>query len=324
MNIQDQVYGIVEIREPILLGLINSPTLQRLKDIDQAGYSEPYFPGKYSRFEHSVGVCLLLRKYKASLEEQIAGLIHDVSHSAFSHCIDYVLASDSAEKNAHQDNIFDAYVRKSEIPALLEAYSFDINYILDDTHFPLKEKELPDLCADRIDYSLRTACAFGEIEDANYFLNALETRNGTWIFKNFETAKAYAELFLKLNTNYWSGIATALMFQTVGEYLQYALSKGYISEVDLYTTDASVLSKIARHHADDEQLSLLFDRMNNKVPHKNNPHDFERDILCKSRVVDPLCRHNGEIKRVSHVDPNWGEILKEESKPKHHFLKFEH
>ena len=323
MNIHDRVYGAVEVREPVLLDLINNPTLQRLKDIDQGGYSEPYFPGKYSRFEHSVGVCLLLGKYGTPLEEQIAGLIHDVSHSAFSHCIDYVLASDSAEKNAHQDNIFDAYVRKSEIPALLKAYGFDVEYILDDTHFPLKEKELPNLCADRIDYSLRTACAFGEIKDADYFLNALETENRNWIFKNFEIAKEYVELYLKLNTNYWSGIATALMFQTVGEYLLYALSKEHISEMDLYTTDALVLSKIARHHADDKQLSLLFDRMNNKVAYKNDHHDFESEILCKSRVVDPLCRHNGEIKRVSHVDPSWGEILKEESKPKHYFLKFE-
>lgn len=76
MNIKDRVYGDVEISEPVLLEIINSPTLQRLKDIDQAGYFEPYFPGTcHSRFEHSVGVCSLLKKYGAPIEEQIAGLI---------------------------------------------------------------------------------------------------------------------------------------------------------------------------------------------------------------------------------------------------------
>ena len=38
MIIKDRVYGETEILEPVLLEIINSPTLQRLKDIDQAGY----------------------------------------------------------------------------------------------------------------------------------------------------------------------------------------------------------------------------------------------------------------------------------------------
>jgi hypothetical protein len=152
MQYTDRVYGASEIVEPVILELIACPTLQRLKEIDQAGYLEPYFPGaSHSRFEHSVGVYLLLKNYGAPLDEQIAGLIHDVSHSAFSHCIDYVLAEGDIEKQGHQDNVFDDFVRKSEIPSILEKYGFDISRVLDDANFPLKEKDLPDLCADRID-----------------------------------------------------------------------------------------------------------------------------------------------------------------------------
>ena len=33
---------------------------------------------------------LLIKKLGGSVEEQIAGLLHDVSHTAFSHVIDYV------------------------------------------------------------------------------------------------------------------------------------------------------------------------------------------------------------------------------------------
>jgi HD superfamily phosphohydrolase len=330
MHYDDRVYGEAVITEPVVLDLINCSTLQRLKDIDQAGYRPLWVkPGvetgeyDHSRFAHSVGVYLLLRSYNASLEEQIAGLIHDVSHSAFSHCIDYVLDTGSQQAHTHQDNVFDEFVRKSEIPEILRSYDLNLDYILDDGNFPLKEKDLPDLCADRIDYSLRTAVIFEEIPDGNYFLNNLTAENGAWIFKDFEIAKKYAELFLKLNIDYYSGLPSAQMFRTVGDYLRHALSSGYITEADLYTTDKIVLDKIAPHIASDPRLELLFERMNKRIGFRNDPEDFDGTVFCKSRVVDPLCRHLGKVARVSEIDPNWGGVLKKESRPKEYFLKFD-
>ena len=324
MKYTDRVYGNFEITEPVILELINSPTLQRLKEIDQAGYFGPHFPGTaHSRFEHSIGDYLLLKNFGAPIEEQIAGLIHDVSHSAFSHCIDYVLDAGSEKEHNHQDNVFDDYVRKSEIPEILKKYNLDLDYILDDKNFPLKENDLPDLCSDRIDYSLRTATVFKEIENGKFFTDNLTTKNGKWIFKDFESAKKYAELFLKLNTNYYSGIQSAVMFRTVGDYLRYALSKGYISETDLYTTDKIVLSKIEHYIGNDPKLKLLFERMNNKIGYRNDKNNYDGKVFCKSRVVDPLCLYNGEIKKVSEIEPSWSDIIKQESKPKEYFLKFD-
>lgn len=323
MKILDRVYGEFDISEPVLLDLLNSPSLLRLKDIDQAGYPEPHFKGWHSRYEHSVGVCLLLKKYGASTEEQIAGLIHDVSHSAFSHCIDYVLAKGTERDQSHQDNVFDEYVRKSTLPSILEKHGMNMDYVLNDAHFPLKEKSLPDLCADRIDYSLREAIIFGEIKDANYFLENLTAANGRWVFKNFEAAKRYAELFSKLSDVYYAGFPTAIMFRTVGDYLRYALIKDYISESDLYTTDAVLLEKIAHHHKKDEHLAMLFERMNMKIPICNNPNDYDAEVFCKSRAVDPLCYFNGAVLRISDIEPQWKTIVSDGLKPKHYFLKFE-
>jgi len=323
MIYEDRIYGKIEITEPVILGLINSPSMQRLKDIDQAGYFEPHFPGiSCTRFEHSLGVYVLLKKYSASIDEQIAGLIHDVSHSAFSHCIDYVLDIGSGEKHDHQDNIFDEFVRKSEIPEILKKYNLNLNYILDDENFPLKEKDLPDLCADRIDYSLRTAIIIKEIENGKYFIDNLLVEDQKWIFKNFESAEKYAKLFLKLNTDYYAGLPSAVMFRTVGDYLRYALSKNYISESDLYTTDKIILKKIEPYIKIDSMLGLLFDRMNNKICFENNPNDYDGRVFCKSRVVDPLCLHNGKIQRVSDIDSGWKRVVAEESKPKEYFIKF--
>lgn len=332
MKYTDRVYGEFEITEPVILEIINGPSLQRLKGIDQAGYrplwAKPDIKvGKYdhTRFAHSLGVYFLLRKYGASLEEQIAGLIHDVSHSAFSHCIDYVLDSGSETEHDHQDNLFDDFIRKTEIPDIIKKYGLDLEYILDDENFPLKEKGLPDLCADRVDYSLKTAVIFSELneKDKGYFLENLDTENNNWVFKNFESAKKYAELFLRLNQVYYAGLSSAIMFRAVGDCLKYALQKGYISEADLYTTDKIVLEKIKMFLNKDEKLKLLWERMNNKVKVGNNPNNYDAQVFCKSRIVNPLFRDNGILKRVSEAEPRWNDIIKQESKPKQYFLKFE-
>lgn len=331
MKYIDRVYGKFEINEPVVLELIQSKSLQRLKEIDQGGY-RPFWinpeanVGEYdhSRFAHSVGVYLLLKKYGASLEEQLAGLIHDVSHSAFSHCIDYILDVGSEKEHNHQDNVFEEFIKNTEIPQILEKYRFDPDYITDDSHFPLKEKNLPDLCADRIDYSFKTAVIFGELNerDKNYLLDNLAAENNNWFFKNLKSDKKYAELFLKLNTDYYSGLNSTVMFRTVGDCLRYALQKGYISEADLYQTDKFVIDKIKGYLNKDERLNLLFDRMNNKSKVINDPNDYEASVFCKSRVVDPLFKSGNELKRVSNADPKWIDIINRESIPKQYFLKF--
>ena len=43
MKYTDRIYGESKITEPVILKLINSQALQRLKEIDQAGYFEPSF-----------------------------------------------------------------------------------------------------------------------------------------------------------------------------------------------------------------------------------------------------------------------------------------
>ena len=332
MIYQDRIYGEIEIKEPVILELVNSKPIQRLKHIEQGGhpltyYNPRHFPIsdiKHDRFEHSLGVYCLLNKFGASLEEQIAGLIHDVSHATFSHCIDYVLDAGSQKEQNHQDNIFKNFVRKSEVPEILRKYNFETDYITNEHNFPLLEKPLPDLCADRLDYSLRTAMIFREItkEEFSYLLGNLTAMDNEWVFSNFESAKKYAELFLKMNTFYFAGINSAVMFRTVGDVLKHALEKGYISESDLYTTDEEVLNKV-KQNLNDERLNLLFDRMENKIKFENSPQNYDVRVFCKSRIVDPLFKEDDEIKRISDTDNDWKEILEREMQPKEYFIKFE-
>ena len=91
MEYTDKIYGKIKIDEPVINDLIASEPLQRLKAVNQYGASFYRFPHlTTNRFEHSVGVYYILKRLGASVEEQIAGLLHDVPHTAFSHVSDIV------------------------------------------------------------------------------------------------------------------------------------------------------------------------------------------------------------------------------------------
>ncbi len=84
MHLIDRVYGKVTIDDPNVVALISTPTFERLKGIKQAGPSAYAFPFKQvTRWEHSLGVYHLLRRLGADRREQVAGLLHDISHTAF-------------------------------------------------------------------------------------------------------------------------------------------------------------------------------------------------------------------------------------------------
>ena len=320
------MYGEIEFDEPVLKELIETPTLERLKGVDMGGYYEVYFPGtKHSRFEHSLGVSWLLQRFGAPLEEQVAGLLHDVSHSAFSHSIDYAIASANQATQSYQDDFHDAFLKQTEIPGLLAKHGFSLSDILDDTRHPLKERDLPDLCADRIDYILRGALAFQAITfiQGQAFLDALSTREGRWVFCDFAIASEFAELFRRINHTHYSNVETALMFRTTGDWLSYALAQKYILLSELYTTDSEVIKKINIRLDGDSELQKLWRRMNRETPYQLNPSGVGQKTFCKSRMVDPLCLAGGGMIRVSEVDSSWGDIVQRESQPKEYTIVFE-
>lgn len=327
MLYEDLVYGKQKIDDPLALALINAPSLQRLRGVDQAGYLHPFRPGwkTHNRFDHSVGVYLLLRQFGAPHDEQIAGLIHDVSHTAFSHCVDYAIGDEESQKTqSGQDDAFESFVRTSEIPDILQQFGVDVNSVLDDSRFPLKEQSLPDLCADRIDYSLRSAVLANKAgsNEVVFFLNSLVTDRGRWVFRTRDAAEQYAEMFSDLNNSDYASLTSAGMYCCVGACLRHAIQHRYITAKDLYATDQEVLEKLQAHLDEDSEFLRLYERMHNKEQITHNPHDFEEKVFCKSRMVDPLFYWEGGVARISDLDSNWKRRIEQESVPRSYCLHF--
>ena len=322
----DRIYGKIEIKEPVILELIESPSLQRLKGLPQLGYTRVYFPKvSHTRFEHSLGVFILLKKFNASLEEQIAGLIHDVSHTAFCHMGDYIFDSGSETKHTFQDIIFKEFVKKTEIPETLRKFNFNLDYILNEKNFPLKERPLPGLCADRIDYFLRDGFMFGKLtkKGIKEFLSNLEIYRNRWIFKDFKIAKRFAKEYLLLNNLYWASQEAGVMFKTIGETIKHSLFNGYLKEEDVFTTDREVLEKLKKLKNKDKTFNLLLKRMQGKVKWKLDKRNYDVKVKVKSRVVDPLIKLNKNLKRLSEIDKDYQKLMFKNLSPKEYCIKFE-
>ncbi|KMU92215.1 HD domain-containing protein [Coccidioides immitis H538.4] len=116
--IHDALYGGHLITEPILVELLQSPSLLRLHGVSQHGVTGLFgLTPRVSRLEHSVGAFLLVRKVGASVEEQVSALLHDVSHTALSHVVDWAFSTPGQESfhEVHKKR----YIKTTELPEIL-------------------------------------------------------------------------------------------------------------------------------------------------------------------------------------------------------------
>ena len=98
----DPVHGFISVPKNLILDLIESPEVQRLRRIRQLGVGHMVFPGaEHSRFGHALGAMALMQDALATLAEKgtpispeehtaalAAALLHDIGHGPFSHTLE--------------------------------------------------------------------------------------------------------------------------------------------------------------------------------------------------------------------------------------------
>ena len=284
--IYDPVYGNQEITDPLVLEIINTPEMQRLKGINQYGVWNLLDPRIFtSRFEHCLGVYFLLKKLGASREEEIAGLIHDISHMAFSHVVDYVF-DDQVSQSVHE-KFYHQTIFNSDIPRILDRYNLDVHSIADVTHFKLLERDLPDLCADRIDYFLRDSLLMGLItlDEVNKIISHLIVRENELVFTDKEIALTFAYQFMEMGDKLWSPPIQSGSYQLMGDLLKEALGKKIITEDDFFSTDIELLNTLKA--SNDSWLIDQLNLMNYDSIKEGTPSDYTFKTITKARYVLP-------------------------------------
>lgn len=104
----DPVHGFISVPKQLILDLIQTPEVQRLRRIRQLGVGHLVFPGaEHTRFVHALGAMALMQDALQNLSEKgtsispreniaamAAALLHDLGHGPFSHTLEHELIDD--------------------------------------------------------------------------------------------------------------------------------------------------------------------------------------------------------------------------------------
>ncbi|MGE7925908.1 HD domain-containing protein [Viridibacillus arvi] len=291
MVLSDDIYGEFEV-DKVLEELILSKPVQRLKGVHQGGAS--YLVNEkwnVTRFDHSIGVMLLIRKLGGSVEEQIAGLLHDVSHTAFSHVVDFVF--DNLVEDYHE-KIYSSVIKGSEIPIILTKYEYNYKDILfNDSKWTLLEQSAPELCADKVDYTLRDMFKYGQIsiEEVQDFLSNLIVIDGKMYLQNNEITEWFVKTYYKEVIDFFMDPLNIYGNDILAKTLKISLAKKLISLDDFLGEDEKVIYKI-RSSKDNEVQGLLNQLHQNVHVIENRTH-YDLHRKNKIRLIDPsiFCRN---------------------------------
>ncbi len=311
MQYDDPIYGTVEITEPVILELMESDAMLRLKDIAQHGITALIgITPPFSRFEHSVGTMLLVRHLGASLKEQIAALLHDVSHTVFSHVIDFVF--DDHDGQSYHEDKKEAFVSDSDIPAILDRYDMDWRAFLDETRFPLLEQPAPALCADRLDYFFRDLeflCLATGSEEIQAAVDSLVVRGGTIAVDSPDIARWLAYTFIEADRASWSNYREVGLYQLTAEAIKAASQFGFISEADLWGSDRIFWDKL--RSADHPYIAGLVNLITPGTRFIWNDERPDFWVTTKVRSIDPPIANGTSALPLSEVDPIFERYRKE-------------
>ncbi|MGG7097952.1 HD domain-containing protein [Clostridium sardiniense] len=285
MIIKDEIYGSIEI-EPVLEELLNTKAVKRLKNVHQGGASY-LVNSKWSvtRYDHSVGVMILIKIMGGSIEEQIAGLLHDISHTAFSHDIDVALKYSNED---YHEKIFLEVIEKSDIPTVLQKYRFDYkDILLNEEKWTILEKKAPDLCADRIDYTLRDMFSDEKIskENINKFINSLIIFDGEIVIDSLDMAIWFTELYYKEVIDYFMDPLKIYASDRLSKAIKLAIDNGEINLKDIMKTDDEMIEILEKSNIEEVRKLLL--SIHNRVKVIEDTKEWDIVGNNKIRLIDP-------------------------------------
>lgn len=305
MDYQDDVYGTILIEEPVLLDLLESAALRRLRGVLQHGISALIgITQPVTRFEHSVGAMLLVRRLGGKLPEQIAALLHDVSHTAFSHVIDYVF--DGHDSQGYHDEQKEPFLAQSDVPGILARHGYDWRLFLDETNYPLLEQPSPRLCADRLDYFLRDAQGLGLAapEDVAFALDHLLVADGRIATDSLAAAQWLGHTFMAADDASWANFREVGLYELTAQAIRRGLAVGAIVEADFWGTDEPFWAKLNAHPDGKLRQTLALVRPQTGFAWDEAAPTFW--VSTKLRAIDPDVVVNGRLHPLSTLDPDFG------------------
>lgn len=289
-SIQDPVHGIIKL-EDWMIKIIDTPQFQRLRRIKHLGFANLVYPGaNHTRFEHSLGVMhiarLLSEKLELGDEIVVAGLLHDIGHTPFSHSSERIL-----EKYAGISHENVKRVIRGELKDILNDLGFSISKIADIISGKKPSIVSGDVDVDRMDYLVRdshyTGVAYG-VFDISRLIDKIKFENEIIIEQG--GIKAAESLlisrFLMYPTVYYHHVSR-IARKMYEKAMETAVEAGFEAEKLLEMDDCDALMLLKYSEYSTEYTAEIVDMIKNR-------RLFKRAIYVGRRSVDIR-----EVKRVN-------------------------
>ena len=279
--------------------------MQRLNDIGMnCGCEYTRFPlfaniGPYSRYDHSMGVALIVWHFTGDMAQAMSGLLHDIATPAFAHVVDFLHGDHLTQESTEQGTEKVIY-SSGELCEVLRKHGLSLESVADYHRYPVADNDSPRLSADRLEYTLGNAVNFGIItrEKATNFYTDLTVGENEYgetelVFRHPGTAHAFAAAALECSKIYISDPDRYAM-QSLANLLKHAIEQNILSESDLYLPEQAIISKLKQ-----SPLSAQWEQFRNysEVVCRETPSadGIWLRVPAKKRSIDPYIMGAGRI-----------------------------
>lgn len=292
---------------PVLRALAETPAMQRLKNVGMnCGCEYTSFPrfygiGGYSRYDHSLGVGLIVWHFTHDEAQAAAGLLHDISTPVFAHVVDFLNGDYLAQESTELDTRA-VILSSAELCGVLREYGLTVDAVCDYHLYPIADNDTPRLSADRLEYTLGNLLNFGFADEkaiCALYEDLIVTHNETGeeelAFRSAEKALDFARGALKCSKVYVSDEDRFAM-EALAQILKAALARGVLSRKDLMTTEPAVIEKLLRDPVCAAQWNEF--RTYAVLQRSAEPGAGRYNIGAKKRHIDPLVAGQGRVTKL--------------------------
>ena len=261
---------------------------------------------RYTRFEHSVGVALIIWNFTRDVKQSLAGLFHDISTPAFAHVVDY-MNGDHMTQESTEASTADFIDSSEEIQRLLREYGLNTPDVSDYHLYPIADNETPQLSADRLEYTFGNFLQYGvtDIEHIERFYHNLtvginEHGEQELMFADKNIAEEFALYSMKCSHVYVSDEDRFTM-QYLADLLKLAADKGVVSVEDLYTSEENVIEKLEQSEVTSAKWREYCGIRSVKISSAPISDGYCTRVNAKRRYIDPYVKNIGRVTAFSEL-----------------------
>ncbi len=322
---RDPIHTYIRVEDPLILDLIDSKEVQRLRRIRQlSGVSMVFQTAEHSRFTHALGAYEVARLVLEQVEgievlteyEQMvlkcAALLHDIGHGPYSHAFEQVL------KISHEEMTCRMILSpKTQVHRILHRYEPSLaediaSVIAHQGKFPLIESLVSSqLDVDRMDYLTRdayfTGATYGTI-DIPRILRSMKIIDGKLVYRasGVHTIESYLmSRYHMYYQVYFHPVARAyeLLLESIYKRI-YDLSE---QKVPLNASISSFMNVISNQEDVMSYIDLDDAYVNGFIKQLTHSED---EILCKLANSFENRKLFSYVDLANHPDPVWLDSLK--------------